>query len=248
MITFFAPASMCFCASSRLVKKPVDSRTTSTPRSPHGSAAGSRSASILISKSPALIVPSPPWTSSPSGPSTESYCSRCAIVFASPRSFAATISKSPPRCMWARKKLRPMRPNPLMPTRIFAMVPPYRISSESSRVPRPALSSPPQRRAGKGLRRAASGPEGKLRGRPSPPVAPRSGPSRQTGSESTGGRARTRCRRSIEASESERYIRRRSVRSQGNQAIQAPVRGRLRRRRAAFRRELAERGGRVAEP
>ena len=41
------------------VKKPVDSSTTSTPRSPHGSAAGSRSASILISKSPARIAPSP---------------------------------------------------------------------------------------------------------------------------------------------------------------------------------------------
>ena len=54
--TFFAPASMCFCASSRFVKKPVDSSTTSTPRSPHGSAAGSRSASILISTSPALII------------------------------------------------------------------------------------------------------------------------------------------------------------------------------------------------
>ena len=37
MITFCAPASRCLAASSRLVKKPVDSITTSTPRSPHGS-------------------------------------------------------------------------------------------------------------------------------------------------------------------------------------------------------------------
>ena len=36
-------------ASSRLVKRPVDSITTSAPRSPHGSAAGSRSARTLIS-------------------------------------------------------------------------------------------------------------------------------------------------------------------------------------------------------
>ena len=37
MTTFFAPASRCFCAPSRLVKIPVDSIATSTPRSPHGS-------------------------------------------------------------------------------------------------------------------------------------------------------------------------------------------------------------------
>ena len=38
----------------------------------------------------------------------------------------------------------------------------------------------------------AGGPEGKLRGRPPPPVEPRSGPRRRTGSESGAGRARTR--------------------------------------------------------
>ena len=59
MTTFFAPASRCFCAPSRLVKKPVDSRTTSTPRSPHGNAAGSRSESIFICSPPALMTPSP---------------------------------------------------------------------------------------------------------------------------------------------------------------------------------------------
>ncbi len=47
MITFLAPASRCLAASSRAVKKPVDSITTSTPRSPQGSAAGSRSESTL---------------------------------------------------------------------------------------------------------------------------------------------------------------------------------------------------------
>ncbi len=35
-----------------------------------------------------------------------------------PRSLAATKSMSAPRCLAARKKLRPMRPNPLMPTRM----------------------------------------------------------------------------------------------------------------------------------
>ena len=40
MITFFAPASRCFAAWSRSVKRPVDSSTMSTPRSFHGSLAG----------------------------------------------------------------------------------------------------------------------------------------------------------------------------------------------------------------
>ena len=86
MITFFAPASRCFCAPSRRVKNPVDSSTTSTPRSPHGSAAGSRSESIFICSPPALMTPSPSETSPGNGPSTESYLRRCAIVAASPRS------------------------------------------------------------------------------------------------------------------------------------------------------------------
>ena len=42
-----AAASRCLAAFSRSVKKPVDSITTSTPRSPHGSVAGSRSARTL---------------------------------------------------------------------------------------------------------------------------------------------------------------------------------------------------------
>ncbi len=45
--TFFAPASRCLAAASRLVKIPVDSITTSTPRSFHGNVAGSRTANPL---------------------------------------------------------------------------------------------------------------------------------------------------------------------------------------------------------
>src|SRR5690625_1989997 len=44
MITFFAPASMCFCAPSAVRKMPVDSITTSTPTSSHLRLARSRSA------------------------------------------------------------------------------------------------------------------------------------------------------------------------------------------------------------
>ena len=56
-------------------------------------------------------------------PRFESYLSRCAIVFASPRSFAATISKSASRFSAARKKFRPIRPNPLIPTRTAMSLP-----------------------------------------------------------------------------------------------------------------------------
>jgi hypothetical protein len=48
MMTFLAPPAMCFSASAFLVKMPVDSMTMSTPSSPHGRSAGSRSASALI--------------------------------------------------------------------------------------------------------------------------------------------------------------------------------------------------------
>ena len=44
--------------------------------------------------------------------------SRWAIVSTEPRSLAATKSMSAPGCLAARKKLRPMRPKPLMPTRM----------------------------------------------------------------------------------------------------------------------------------
>ena len=56
MMTFLAPASRCLAASARAVKKPVDSITTSTPRSPQGSAAGSRSESTFSGVPPTEIV------------------------------------------------------------------------------------------------------------------------------------------------------------------------------------------------
>ncbi len=118
MMTFFAPASMCLCAPAWSVKCPVDSMTTSTPRSAHGSAAGSRSASHVIFAPPATMLPSPADTSTSSVPSTVSYVSRCAKVLMSPRSFAATISIPGVPIAWtARQKFRPIRPNPLIPTR-----------------------------------------------------------------------------------------------------------------------------------
>src|SRR4051794_31070455 len=121
MITFLAPPSMCALALVASVKKPVDSTTTSTPRSFHGSWAGSRSARIFRVLLPNRMPSSTTEMSSGNRPRIESYFSRCAIVARSPRSLAATTSMSAPpwlfRACTARKKLRPIRPNPLMPTR-----------------------------------------------------------------------------------------------------------------------------------
>src|SRR6516225_9813237 len=127
MITFRAPAVRCAAAASREVNLPVDSITTSTPSSPQGSAAGSRSAKIRISWSPTRMTSSSAVTSTSSVPSTVSYFSRCALVAGLVRSFAATISISLPCAAWtARQKFRPIRPNPLTPTRIVtAFFPSY---------------------------------------------------------------------------------------------------------------------------
>jgi hypothetical protein len=56
MITFLAPACRCASALSASVNRPVDSSTMSTPRSPHGSLAGSFSAKILMA-SPSIVTP-----------------------------------------------------------------------------------------------------------------------------------------------------------------------------------------------
>ncbi len=116
MMTFFAPASMCFAAPSRAVKMPVDSNTTCTPRSFHGSCAGSFTDRTLNS-SPSTEMPSAVAVTAASRfPSTESYFSRCASVLALVRSLTATKSMSVLPSA-ARMMLRPMRPNPLIPTR-----------------------------------------------------------------------------------------------------------------------------------
>src|SRR5215218_4238846 len=125
MITFFAPASRCLAAASRVVNRPVDSITTSTPRSLHGSAAGSRSASVLTSRPSIVSDPSPASTVPGNGPYTESYLSRCASVPVSVMSLTATISTSAPDSCAARKTLRPMRPKPLIPTRTGMAMNPF---------------------------------------------------------------------------------------------------------------------------
>src|SRR5579863_1986847 len=150
MITFRAPAARCAAAASRVVNRPVDSITTSMPRSPQGSAAGSRSAVIRISWSPTRMTLPSAVTSTSSLPSTVSYLSRCALVAGSVRSLAATISMPLPcpfSCAaWtARQKFRPIRPNPLMPTRIVMAILLMTVTTDLGRLVEPIERRSPGR-------------------------------------------------------------------------------------------------------
>src|SRR3954447_20650479 len=117
MMTFLAPPSRCTRALWASVKMPVDSSTTSAPSSFHGSALGSRSASAL-NDVPSTVISSPEYPTSPSSrPRIESYFRRWARVLLSVRSLTPTTWMSAPATLAARKKLRPILPKPLMPTR-----------------------------------------------------------------------------------------------------------------------------------
>ena len=97
----------------------------STPLSPHGISAGSRSSSFLTSR-PSIENELPSTLISLAiVPPTESCLSRNAIVCASPNgSFTATSSTCDcsPLARMARVKDRPIRPNPLMPTRTAILI------------------------------------------------------------------------------------------------------------------------------
>jgi len=145
MITFCAPASRCLAASSRLVKKPVDSITTSTPSSPQGSAAGSFSANTLSSLPSTRIASSVASTSPGNGPRIESYLSRWASVPVSVMSLTPTQSMSAPFACAALNTFLPIRPKPLIPA-LTDIRPSFRLSGS----PRTAIyqrgECPPGRR------------------------------------------------------------------------------------------------------
>jgi hypothetical protein len=63
MTTFFAPALRWSSAFSLSVNRPVDSNTTSTPRSFHGSCAGSLTESTLKLSPPTVMVSPDAFTS-----------------------------------------------------------------------------------------------------------------------------------------------------------------------------------------
>ena len=76
MITFLAPAAMCFFASDAFVKNPVDSITMSALTSAHGRLAGSRSENTRIVFPLTVIESSVNVTGRPSRPKIESYFKR----------------------------------------------------------------------------------------------------------------------------------------------------------------------------
>ncbi len=122
--TFLAPAARCLSASGRLVNRPVLSSTSSTPSAFQGSFSGSLIADTLMVL-PFTTSASPCVSTVPGKrPCTESYFRRWASVLVSVMSFTATNSSA---CCFmstaARSTLRPMRPNPLMPTRTAIALP-----------------------------------------------------------------------------------------------------------------------------
>src|SRR3954463_2435854 len=127
MITFFTGPRRCFLASSAFVKRPVDSTTICAPTLSHGISPGSFSLKTL-NFLPSTEIESPSArTSCFRFPRMESYFSRCASVLGSVRSLTATRSKFL-SSRAVRRILRPMRPNPLMPT-FTAIVPPRGIQA-----------------------------------------------------------------------------------------------------------------------
>ena len=121
--TLEAPAFRCFSAPSRSVNIPVDSMTTSTPSCFQGSSAGSFMANTFTGFPATSRPPSRTSTFSLNRPWIESYFRRWASVGASVMSFTATIWRAG-SLYAARKKLRPIRPNPLIPTLTAMLLPP----------------------------------------------------------------------------------------------------------------------------
>src|SRR3954464_12594444 len=124
MITFFAPAAMCFCASTRLVNRPEHSSTMSQPCCLWGNSEGSRLAVTAIFLPLTTMASSSASTLPSKIPCTESNLKRCARVLGLSMSLMWTTSKLAPRLMAARRMLRPIRPKPLIAIR--AMKPPFR--------------------------------------------------------------------------------------------------------------------------
>src|SRR5919198_120299 len=117
---------VCLAGSyfSLSVNRPVLSSTNSTPRSFQGSLSGSLIADTLIvlpfTTSASLLASTVPGKR----PCTESNFSKCASVLVSVMSLTPTNSTSLCLAMVAaRSTLRPIRPNPLIPTRTAMSLP-----------------------------------------------------------------------------------------------------------------------------
>ena len=116
MITRRAPAAMWAAALARLVRRPVLSITTSMPSSRQGNSAGWGSINIVTGEEPTIIVSCSTDTGTGKCPWTESRASSRASASGSPRSLTAATSTSWGDFRAARRKARPVRPNPLIAT------------------------------------------------------------------------------------------------------------------------------------
>ena len=113
--------SICLDAPGLLMNTPVPSMTKSTPISPQGSLVGSRFETTRMDLPSTLMCSSSTsLTSAGNVPKIVSYLSRWLACLTPPESFSATTSRLEfSRPCQQRRKLRPIRPNPLMPTLIF---------------------------------------------------------------------------------------------------------------------------------
>mmetsp|Transcript_15290 Transcript_15290/g.46201 ORF Transcript_15290/g.46201 Transcript_15290/m.46201 type:complete len:211 (+) Transcript_15290:1069-1701(+) len=122
MTTFLAPPFRCLLAPSTDVKTPVHSTTMSAPAEPQGISSG-----FILSK----VLMLWPLTSSESGwPTTSPWNLPCVLSYVnmyamySPSMKGSLIATSSTSSLseMIRATSRPMRPKPLMPTRIFSLV------------------------------------------------------------------------------------------------------------------------------
>ena len=116
MITRRAPASMWAAAFSRVVIRPVLSTTTSIPSSRQGNCSGCGSINMVTGEEPTIMVSCSTETGRGRCPWTESRASNRARASGSPRSLTAATSTSWGDLSAARRKARPVRPNPLIAT------------------------------------------------------------------------------------------------------------------------------------
>src|SRR4026208_1335411 len=120
--TRLAPAVRCFAAPTRSVKRPVHSITMSMPRSRQGSLSGVASESTATFWPSVLRWPSATLILPRKRPCTLSNSRRWAFISAEPRSLMATKSRAcRPDGGKPLKVALPIRPNPLMATRLLAM-------------------------------------------------------------------------------------------------------------------------------
>mmetsp|Transcript_303 Transcript_303/g.760 ORF Transcript_303/g.760 Transcript_303/m.760 type:complete len:220 (+) Transcript_303:1082-1741(+) len=119
--TFLAPAVMCLLAPGVSMNTPVPSITRSMSMAFQGSWVGSREdTTLMFLPFTAMVESSTTFTSALKVPRVESYFSRWLACFTPPESLMATTSsRESLRPSQQRRKLRPMRPKPLMATRTF---------------------------------------------------------------------------------------------------------------------------------